>query len=126
MKLEIECVRDVLLELEEFPVNCYTPCDFKKSIKQHGDAAVDYALAKLSEAGYIRADIRTLQNGQYDYYGIFDITFPGHQFLEKIRDNNVWSKTKAVTKTVGSAAFDVITQVATSIITEIISKQLGF
>lgn len=126
MKLDIDCVRDVLLEFEELPINCYTPYIFKKSISQHGEDAVEYALAKLNEAGYIRADIRTFQNGQYDYYGIFDITFSGHQFLEKIRDNKVWSKTKMVTGAAGSRAFDVITQVATTIITEIITKQFNF
>lgn len=125
MKLDIDCVRDVLLEFEEFPLNCHTPYDFKKSIAKHGESAVEYALAKLNEAGYIRADIRSFQNGLYDYYGIFDITFSGHQFLEKIRDNKVWSKTKSMASAAGSRAFDVITQIATSIITEIISRQIN-
>lgn len=125
MKLDIDCVRDVLLEFEEFPVSCLTPYDFKKSIKKHGETAVEYTLAKLNEAGYIRADIRTFQNGQYEYYGIFDITFSGHQFLEKIRDHKVWSKTKSVAGAVGSRAFDIIAQIATSVITEIVCRQLN-
>lgn len=123
MKLDIDCVRDVLLELEQLPVDCHTMNSFPSSISKHGEKNVEYVLAKLKEAGYINADIRLFPNGQYDYYGIYDITFPGHQFLETVRDNRVWSKTKTVAGKVGSKAFDVITQIASSVITELIAKQ---
>lgn len=125
MKLDIDCVRDILLELEQLPLGCYTPNNFLSSIKKHGIDDVEYCLAKLKETGYINADIRQYQSGQYDYYGIYDMTFSGHQFLEKIRDNKVWAKTKTVAGHVGSMAFDVITQIATSVITEIISRNLN-
>lgn len=121
MKLNIDCVRDVLLELEELPVDCHTPESFQGSVKKYGIENVEYTLSKLKEAEYINADIQLYPNGQYDYYGIFDITFLGHQFLEKIRDNTIWSKTKTVASGIGSWAFDVITQIATSVITELVS-----
>lgn len=125
MKLDIDCVRDVLLEFETLDVSCHTVHDFPNSVAKHGLTSIDYTLAKLKEANYISADIRLLPSGYYECYGIFDITFDGHQFLEKIRDNTVWSKTKATASRVGSKAFDVITQIATTVIKELIVSQLG-
>ncbi len=125
MKLDINCVRDVLLEFESLPIDCHTPASFPKSNSEHGEESVEYTLAKLKEAGYINADIRLYPNGRYDFYGIYDITFPGHQFLEKIRDNKVWTATKTVAGKVGSKAFDVIAQIASSVITQLITKYLS-
>lgn len=125
MKLEIDCVRDILLEFEDLPVGCYSPFIFERSVAKYGIDNVEYTLKKLSEAGYINADIYAFPNGQTEFNGIFDITFSGHQFLEKIRDNKVWAKTKSVAGSVGSRAFDVITQIATSVITGLISSHLN-
>ena len=68
MKLEIDCVRDVLLELEKLPVDCHTSSTFSSSIDKYGSDNVEYTLAKLKEAQYINADIRLFPNGQYDCY----------------------------------------------------------
>lgn len=78
----------------------------------------------LKEAGYINADIHLYPNGQYDYYGVFDITFPGHQFLETIRENRVWNKTKGILGKVGSSSFSLISQIATSLLTDIAGTYL--
>ena len=125
MKLDIDCVRDILLEFEDLPVGCHTPYSFPKSISENGIENVEYTLAKLKEAGYINADIRLYPSGQYDYCGIYNMTFSGHQFIEKIRDNKVWAKTKTVAAGVGSFSFDLITQIATSVITGLISRHLN-
>ena len=125
MKTNIECIRDVLLNFESLPLGCYAPYDFSFAIEKHGISDVEYSLVKLMEAGYISADIQRCLDGSYSYLGIYDITFPGHQFLEKIRDNKVWAKTKAVAGNIGSQAFDVIAKIATSILTNLISSKLG-
>lgn len=125
MKLDMECVRSVLLELEELPLGYYMPEDFSKSIKEYGENSVLYALAKLHEADYIHANIGRDMNAQYEFFGIYDITFSGHQFLEKIRDNRVWEKTKTIAGSVGSWAVDIIAQIATGIITELVSGRIS-
>lgn len=121
MKLDVDCVRDVLLEFENFPIGCYTPYNFLVSVKKHGIDSVEYCLAKLKEADYVNADIRLMENGNYEFYGIYNLTFDGHQFLEKIRDGKIWSKTKSIAGGIGSHAFDVITKIATAVITELIT-----
>ena len=125
MKLDIECVRDVLLEFEQLPLGAHTVYSFPNALAKYGIDNVDYTIAKLTEANYISAEVTRLTNGTYDFYGIYDITFEGHQFLEKIRDNKIWSKTKKVASNVGSRALDVIAQIASTTISEIINRQFN-
>lgn len=118
MKLNIDCVRDVLLEFETFPIGCYFVESFKKSIEHYDQETVLYVLVKLTEADYINAD--------YHFNDILDITFQGHEFLEKIRSDTVWNqKLKPVFLSVGSMSFDVISRVANSAITSLVLTKLG-
>lgn len=94
MKLDMDCVRDVLLELEGLPLDCHTPCSFSNSVSIHGMDNVCYTLAKLEEGNYINAEVQRLTSGQYDFYGIYDLTFSGHEFLAKIRDPKQWRVVK--------------------------------
>lgn len=118
MKLDIDCVRDVLLEFEKLPLGCHTPYSFPKAIGKHGIQNVEYTLAKLGEAEYINAEIQQRPDGDLDFLGIYSITYPGHQFLENIRENKVWTKTKSIAGKVGSGSFALISQIASSVITE--------
>lgn len=124
MKLDIDCVRDTLLELESFPMGCYSVRSFSKSLKKHGEENVIYTLAKLSEADYIKAHFMMMESGHYFCDAIYDITFSGHQFLEKIRDHKLWACVKNVAGKTGSFAFDIISQIATNMLLNAISGNI--
>lgn len=115
MKLDMDCVRDILLEFEELPLACHTPCSFPSSIAQHGEDAVCYTLAKLSEGKYINADVQRFPNGQYDFYGIYDMTFSGHQFLAKIRDEQQWGAVKKGLSAVRNYSLSAISSISEGI-----------
>lgn len=100
MKLDINCVRDVLLCLEEslvldddltcnsFSVEMfYNQCN----LETYTIAEVGYTLVKLEEAGYINASFKWL-NRQIYCSDIYSITFAGHQFLDTIRPASTWEK----------------------------------
>ena len=125
MKLDIECVRDVLLELEALPVDCHTVNDFPDSIAKHGVDNVEYTLAKLKEADYINADIRLFPNGQYDFYGIYCMTFRGHEYLASVKQPDVWEKLKHATTTGGSAGIKLLGDIAVDLGKAMLSKKLG-
>lgn len=125
MKLDIDCVRDVLLELEELPIDCHTPVSFPKSNSVHGEENVEYTLAKLKEAGYINADIRQYPNGQYDFYGIYDLTFSGHEFLNSIRTPGVWTRLKGAAVEGGTAGLKLLGDIALEMLKESVKSKLG-
>lgn len=125
MKLNIDCVRDVLLEFEEFPMGNYNVSSFAKTVGKYGHENTLYALAKLYEANYINGDIAADEGGYYHCLVIYDITFYGHEFLSTIRHPNVWQRLKDATLDGGTASLKVIGDIALEVAKLAVSKKLG-
>ena len=125
MKLDIDCVRDVLIELESFPIGSYTISSFQKSIEIYGTDCVLYTLVKLTEAGYINAKYERALSGHLSIHTVFDITFSGHEFLADIKPKNNWEKLSSAIKQGGGASLKVAANVAIALGTEILKSKLG-
>lgn len=125
MKLNPDCIRDVLLQMEELPyqeeMDVIQLHDF---LDDYSHDEIDYTVLKLHEAGFIQAHIQKYLSGNIDII-LLDITYNGHQFLANIRSNSIWNNVKEVSKKVGSNSLSALSQIATSVITEIIKSQLG-
>ncbi|RFA36197.1 hypothetical protein CAI16_05235 [Virgibacillus dokdonensis] len=124
MKLNQECVRSVLLELEEkLTLNdVLTLHQFEKfeTYQKFGYDTFAYTLTKLIEAKYIKGSVAHGSNQIIDIL-ITSITWEGHLFLDNIRDNAIWSKTKDAVKSLSSVSLPLLSNVATSVI----NKHLG-
>lgn len=119
MKLNIDCVRDLLLAVENyvnFDENLIYPtvsveklfqCDF---LRRYSKADIFYTALKLYEGGFINADVQYGDNTSVIL--IKSLTYEGHCFLENIRTPAVWSKTKSKAAKIGSFALDVISEIA--------------
>lgn len=95
MKMDADCIRDILLLAEDCPADHYlTMTEMVCALPQHDKTVIDYNCYKLHEGGFIIAV--TYPNGGYvpSVVSIADITFDGHQFLAKIRDEDRWKKIK--------------------------------
>ena len=53
------------------------------------------------------------------------LSVSGHEFLENIRQDTNWNKTKEVAKSAGSTSIEILSNVASNLITALISKKLG-
>ena len=49
----------------------------------------------------------------------------GHQFVNNIRSDNMWSNVKEVGKKVGTTSVSILSQIASGVVTSIIRAQLG-
>jgi hypothetical protein len=143
MKLNFDCIRDVLLALEEsltIEAEVYdlgegeeTSYSFSfisidqllkhERLKEYSNMDIFYSVNKLSEIGYIEAECESGDN--MSTYLISDIKYPGHEFLQSIKSETVWNDVKNVSKKVGSLSFPIISSIAGSIITKIISTSMG-
>lgn len=134
MKLDCDCVRDVLLYIEREQtmskedknfVLDYLYCDrFFEGIKKHSQETIVYTVMKLKEAEYIKAYISEADDNILEFY-VLGITYKGHQFIEKIKDDTVWGKTKSVAKSIGSFSFDIIGEIAGQVLSSLISQHFG-
>lgn len=126
MKLDINCIRDVLLELESFPFpQTFLVDSFQKSIRKHGKDNVTYTLLKMYEADFINAKCLRAADGTPHFHYILDLTFKGHEFLADIKPESKWEKLSKAFKRGGGSSLKVIANVAIDLGTEIMKEKLN-
>lgn len=130
MKLNNDLIRDILLTIEEYtaydkPISFYKPYEVEENnqplIKDYSKEEFFYHLDQCEQSGLINV---MLETGEYTT--VANLTPNGHEFLENIRSNTVWSKTKSISKKLGLKSLDAIIQISTAVITEIIKQELGY
>lgn len=125
MKLNPDCMRNILLQMEDASYGENISSEqLYTTLPDYSHDEINYAILKLREADFVRATIDEYIDGSV-YIVLHDITYNGHQFLANIRSNNIWNNVKEVSKKIGSNSVSAISQIATSVITEIIKSQLG-
>ena len=114
MKLIHDCVRDVMLYVEEnLEYNRYLRTDkMQENISKYSLNDINYTCKKLDEAGYLTSE---------QYLGgemvVKSMTYNGHLFLDNIRDDGIWKETKSKVSKIASASLPIIQQVAVALIT---------
>lgn len=143
MKLNLDCVRDVLLCVEE-NTGVRTRCMFVDTARSEAmhSAGIptsepqNYQINLLAKynideimyhLGYCHdADLIALCEGSSPYIMyVADLTPKGHDFLANIRDSKIWNGVKDVASKVGSKSLGAVTQIASNVITELIKAQFG-
>ncbi len=124
MKLNHDCVRKLMLILED-NLEIGDIIDASTiSIDDFSESEILYSALKLHEANYISGKVI---NDLSDNNNILinGITWEGHKFLDTIRDNKVWSHTKTVLSKVSSSSITFASTVASQVLTNLISQSLG-
>lgn len=127
MKLNKECVRDLLLAIEDLEYDHYfnkNELATEEPFIKYDLFEVIYAGEKLIEAGYMKGTIRRADNSVYDV-AFSALTWHGHQFLDNIRDDGVWKNTKKVASKFTSVSLSMLSTIAAEIITKMISQETG-
>ena len=114
MKLNLDCVRDIMLAVEEAPLNQIITLKYLSEKTKHNADDVYYSCMKLSETGYLK--IKTVifsGHAQPQIADINELTYRGHNSLDSIRSNSVWDKVKETIKARGLASsIEVIGEIA--------------
>ena len=115
MKRDMELVRKVLFAIEE---QCEDEPLYNLEIEGYSMNAVAYHCKILHDAGFVSDYDAGYSDNQLEMFGVGALTWNGCEFLEKIRQDTVWNKTKDIIKTRGlSMGLDVIKDVASNVIT---------
>ena len=124
MKLNQDCIRDLLLYLEEnLKLNDYLSIS-NISLKNYSSEELLYTADKLYEAGYLKCSRKVYDNTDLMIF-VSSITYTGHQFLDNIRDDKVFAKTKSVLSGFKSVSIEIISETASKVITNLINQQLN-
>lgn len=124
MRLNHECVRSALLFIEEehkLGMFLQLP-EFldAKSLSEFSKDDIEYTLLQLTDAGFIVGKARYGGNTLVSF-SCAGLTWNGSQFIDTIRDDKVWRKTKDAVSKLSSVSLTVLSSLATAIL----SKLLG-
>lgn len=115
MKRDMDLAREILLEIEEQYISTAI---YDLEIKGYDMATVAYHCKILHEAGLISAYKAQYANNDIWSFGVGSLTWEGNDYLDKVRDNSTWSKTKNIIKEKGlPLIFDTIKTISSAIIT---------
>lgn len=105
MKLDYNCIRDLLLFLEgniqyqTFPYgessliapNKVDLFNVENALSQHSLEDITYCSIKLIEADFIDAHVKEADQGILNIY-YYAISFAGHQYLDSVRSPKIWDR----------------------------------
>jgi hypothetical protein len=115
MRRDMDLVRRILLAAENKAAEEIGSSDFVDDLTN--EATVAYHLQLMEEAGLIEANILSFERIGPVRGTVVRINWEGHDFLDAVRGEEVWRKTKdTVRKSGGSWTFDVMKAIATKLI----------
>lgn len=123
MRRDMELCRKILLAVEEQYVDVAL---FNLQIEDYSIEELAYHCKLLYEAGLIADCKMKYADGHVWTFGVGSLTWEGHDFLDKIREDTVWSKTKETIKSKGlPMILDVIKIIASEIITSMTAAAIS-
>jgi len=112
-KRDMELVRELLLKLESWEMRMgdvfvIPPDDPGLAVPGYDPAQIEYHLSLLRDEGLLNCP------GSQPMLGITfaGITWKGHEFLDNVRDPDVWQKTRTRAMTVGGWSLGILTEIA--------------
>ena len=124
MKLNPDCIRDILLEIESVSTIStawvYDSDSPSRRLCKYSKYEIGYHARQCSKSNLV--DGFHLY-GDCDSISISDLTPKGHEFLANIRENKIWNNVKSISAKVGSASLDAIVQISSNVITKLIKDQ---
>lgn len=132
MRLNPDCVRDVLLYLESELVLNLKKHNFESlSLDQlnnhfsniYTEEDIWYTVYNLNKIEYIEGQISGVQNMKMVFCDIENITWEGHQFLNTIRPVSIWDATKNGAKKLGVMSISALSMISSEIVKEIVTRK---
>lgn len=122
MRLDKDLIRQILLavEADEGPVYEAVLLEFEG----RSESQVGYHVMQLVEAGYlVGEDLSSLDDELA--WEAQRLTYRGHEFLDTIRDDEVWSRTKTAVGKVGGASLSMFLELGKGYAKQVIAERMG-
>lgn len=114
MRLDLDCVRDVLLAIEGTELGEYiSPRTLHRTLPQYSEAEIEYTCLILSDGDFLQ--VMTVEMPGQEMPGVKSIirlTFQGHEFISKIRDPQRWPKLQKAVSAVRDYSLSALNAIA--------------
>jgi hypothetical protein len=122
MQRDLDKVREILLYIEanQVPLQPLSVAHSLLGLEQKTDLMFYESL--LRDAGYLKDGYQTFGLDEPVSFG--QITHLGHEYIAKVRDPEVWRKTKEIAAKAGGGGIEIVSQIASSVISTAIATAL--
>ena len=122
MKRDMDLCRLILFKIED---EYRSTALINLQIDGYDVETIAYHCDLLFEAGLIKSYKPTYASDEIYFFSVGALTWEGHDFLDKIRENSMWNRTKNnIKENALPMTLEVIKSVATSFINDRLSKYL--
>lgn len=124
MRLNLDCIRDILLFVEDgidSEIDCVTFEELVSTLDNYDRNTLHYHVNQISKHGFVDNVFYADNQPQL----ISDLTPEGHAFLANIRSNNVWNQVKSTCLKLGVSSLGSAAQIASSVVTNLITNHLS-
>ena len=124
MKRNWDTIRELLTKVE----GCTLPIDMVRlsHFPQERSAEISYHMTLLIEVGLVKGQVSQTIGPEVKDFIAQRLTWQGHEFLDSIRSDTVWAKTKKVFLDRGvEMTFDLVKTIAKEAATSILKGALG-
>ena len=127
---DIDLIRELMFRLEALdkePTSVATldPASEELAIPGFGPDQIEYHLRLIYEAGYVetgtRGDGQTL-DGKFLFRRL---THRGHDFIDSVRDPEVWKRTKSAATKAGGWTLGLLKDLGTAFVKQVIKERTG-
>lgn len=141
MKLNPDCVRDLMLFLEDktyvaqggeeggkFHAVCPSAAKDIHPLNKYSMEEILYHTIQLSESGYIVTDFEFNPHGEYSDFAlsrVFYLTPKGHEFSASMDEQKHWEKAKKILASIGNVSLAVIEAVSSGVAGTAIDRLLS-
>jgi DNA-binding transcriptional ArsR family regulator len=126
MKRDMDLIRELMLKLEEYPKELEDVVHIDGSTPEihvagYNAGQITYHLALIYEAGLVDSNGAEARTGIYFYR----LSWNGHEFLDTVRDNEVWRRVKAGAAQAGAASVSLLVGLGKAYAKQVIKERLG-
>jgi len=124
MKRDMDFVRDLLLKIEELdPENSLDLIDSSAS-KPEKHKLYEHLKMLIEEADLVRGEEEDSIGFDPQWYNL-GLTWQGHEYLDNIRDPEIWRKTKEEATKLGGFSLELVGALAKGLLKKQIEKHTG-
>jgi hypothetical protein len=126
MKRDMDLIRQLMLKLEAIPLQAggiyhIEPHDPEISVEGYDNDTIAYHLSLIKDAGLVDSGNVNPMVG----IGYRGFTWAGHDFIDSVRDPEIWQKTEGALKHAGGFTLDFAKALAKGFIKKKIEQHTG-
>ena len=123
MERDLSLIRELLLRIEKMPDRGK---GLDLDIEGYSKTTVIYNLDLAINVGLVDGTVRWLQGGSGPYIGnVKSLTWNGHDFLDSVRQEDVWKKTQEKAESAGHKIAHLCLEVVKELALSVIRSQFG-